>query len=26
MVSNGRTPDTLFSLVISMGCQAGTPA
>jgi predicted dinucleotide-binding enzyme len=26
MVSNSRTPDTLFSLVISMGCQAGTPA
>jgi predicted dinucleotide-binding enzyme len=26
MVSNSRAPDTLFSLVISMGCQAGTPA
>jgi hypothetical protein len=26
MVSNTRTPDTLFSVTGSIGCKAGTPA
>jgi predicted dinucleotide-binding enzyme len=26
MVSNSRTPDTLYSLVTSIGCKSGTPA
>jgi predicted dinucleotide-binding enzyme len=26
MVSNTRTPDTLFSVTDSIGCKAGTPA